>query len=67
MTTCPNCGALFTPAVEIQELTVCGLCGASVVVATGLRATGDDTLRLSEAELTQLRAARKRPKRTQVG
>lgn len=68
---CPVCGATEEPKVSIRELSICGHCGASLVVdASGqaTRATAADTASFDEMEMKQLvraRASIARPGRRQ--
>ena len=62
MITCPVCHRTSTPAAQIGAVLICSMCGASLVDDGDQvrRATGDDTLALTEAERQTLRKARGR-------
>lgn len=68
---CPACGEAEEPKVSIRALSICGHCGASLVVdASGQarRATAADTAGFDEMEMKQLvraRASIARPERRQ--
>lgn len=56
--TCPACSHTFDVAATIRGVTICRHCYASVVVATGQRATGQDTTGLAPDDLKALRDLR---------
>lgn len=68
---CPACGEAVEPATSIRALSICGHCGASLVVDAGgqaKRATARDTAGFDVMEMQQLvraRASIARPERRQ--
>lgn len=68
---CPVCGTATEPKVSIRQISICGNCGASLVVdASGqaTRATATDTVNMDVTEMQQLvraRASIARPSRRQ--
>ncbi len=68
---CPICGYAEEPKVSIRALSICGHCGASLVVDAGgqaRRAKAVDTAECDVLEMQQLvraRAALARPERRQ--
>ena len=61
--TCPVCGNEAEPAAQVDGVTVCGACGASLVVSDDApvrRATAAETTALSAMALQTLRTARAR-------
>lgn len=59
---CPSCGSDVPPEPIVLVLTLCPACLASVVLTGGTlrRATGADTVPLSDEQIQTLKAARKR-------
>jgi hypothetical protein len=58
---CPVCGFAEEPAASIRALSICGHCGASLVVDAGgqaTRATANDTAGFDVLEMQQLVRAR---------
>lgn len=68
---CPACGTATEPAASVRALSICGHCGASLVVDAGgqaSRATARDTAGFDTLEMAQLvraRASIARPERRQ--
>lgn len=59
--TCPACGSLVPPEPILDALTICPTCLSSLVVEgeSCRRATAEDTVQLSDAQLATVRKARK--------
>lgn len=68
---CPVCGSAEEPKASIRALSICGHCGASLVIdasGTARRATAVDTAGFDVVEMAQLvraRASLARPGRRQ--